>query len=526
MISFKLSNIKSFYETDEINMKKINVFVGKNSSGKSSLLRFPVLLSQTFQEEVYTPLLFSGNQIDYGNYDDVKNKKSTHLMNFKLGFNPRILRDGLINSYSLSSLIPRQDGLKAIKTIEKLSVEIYINKHNKKIVVERINLLLNGDIVTSVFRDEKNTYKMEIIWGYKDGTFVNLDHKITLTPEISFARFIPQINLYSGDIFISTFTQINKVENLVNDKFIKDLLDNVPFKEIVNSVTDQGGDFTENQKKFITIANKAILSIVLYDAIFLSIRRELTRYSNEITYIGPFRKDPERIYRDSESSFINVGKNGENASAILRQAQQSKPEVLMNVSEWFEKSMGFSIGIEEIDNSNLFRLMVGSRSADINSNIIDVGYGVSQVLPIVTQVYMDRMQDEEIRRSYQKTSQRKTFIFEQPELHLHPAAQANLADLFVEKVIKHSASKFLIETHSEHLIRKLQVLIADPQCEVKHTDVAFYYVDKAEDGYSSVTKIEINENGQFIEKWPSGFFDKSYELSRELLHVARKRDSN
>ena len=71
MQKFCLNNIKSFKQSEEIEMKPITVFVGKNSCGKSSLLRFPVMLTQTFREDTLTPLLLFGNLIDYGNYDDV-----------------------------------------------------------------------------------------------------------------------------------------------------------------------------------------------------------------------------------------------------------------------------------------------------------------------------------------------------------------------------------------------------------------------------------------------------------------------
>lgn len=525
MISFFLSNIKSFLKTDDIELRKINIFVGKNSSGKSSLLRFPVLLSQTFQEEVYTPILFSGQQIDYGNYDDVKYKKSEDLIKFGLNFNPRIIRDAFNNGFYNNSILSRDLMSEVSKSIGKMGIEVKINKHNKKIIVEEIKLLMSGRLVATVKRDEKSTYKLEVFELFQEKSFVKLNEKLTLTPEITFTRFIPHLNFYGEKSIISIFKQINRAVSLVEDEYIEDLVGNVSFRDVFNTSSLNIGVLTENQEKFVSLARKIFVSIALYDSAFLSMRRELTRLSNEITYIGPFRKDPERIYRDSESNFIDVGKNGENASMILRQAQQSKPEILAKVSNWFEKSMGYSIKIEEIDNSNLFKLMVHSDSSNISSNIIDVGYGIAQVLPIVTQIFLEKLLDDEVRRSYIKSSPIKTFVFEQPELHLHPAAQANLADLFVEKVTLHSASRFLVETHSEHFIRRLQVLIADPDCELKHSDVAIYYVDKTLDGYSEVSKMHINQEGQFLEKWPSGFFDKSYELSKELLYAARKRES-
>ena len=77
--------------------------------------------------------------------------------------------------------------------------------------------------------------------------------------------------------------------------------------------------------------------------------------------------------------------------------------------------------------------------------------------------------------------------------------------------------QFLIETHSEHFIRKLQVLIADKDCEITADDVAVYYIDKNEKGEAIIDKLIILPNGQFEKDWPSGFFDKAFELSLELI---------
>ncbi len=89
MKTFSLNNIKSFSCSDEIEIKPITVFVGKNSCGKSSLLRFPVMLAQTFLDDALTPLLLFGNLIDYGNYDDVSYRHESRVPDH---FRPRIGR--------------------------------------------------------------------------------------------------------------------------------------------------------------------------------------------------------------------------------------------------------------------------------------------------------------------------------------------------------------------------------------------------------------------------------------------------
>ena len=112
-------------------------------------------------------------------------------------------------------------------------------------------------------------------------------------------------------------------------------------------------------------------------------------------------------------------------------------------------------------------------------------------------------------------------IIEQPELHLHPGAQADLANLFVD-IVKNNADndnqiKIMIETHSEHLIRRLQALIADKNTAITKDQVKIYYVDKDENSESYIKEMQLLDNGQFKTEWPSGFFDKAFELSMELV---------
>ena len=113
-----------------------------------------------------------------------------------------------------------------------------------------------------------------------------------------------------------------------------------------------------------------------------------------------------------------------------------------------------------------------------------------------------------------------TLVIEQPELHLHPGAQAELANLFVDAVSSNSSSRtlnVLIETHSEHLIRRLQALVADSNCSITNDDIRIYYVDKNEANEGYITEMKLHPNGQFENTWPTGFFDKAHELTMELV---------
>ena len=194
-------------------------------------------------------------------------------------------------------------------------------------------------------------------------------------------------------------------------------------------------------------------------------------------------------------------------------------ELIDRVSEWLYKALGYNLVVTNVADG-YFQLLLEDKNG-IRSNISDVGYGISQILPIITQTMVSVPSENYFNRKNNHLMSGISII-EQPELHLHPAAQAELADLFVACVSGNKNRNLIIETHSEHFIRKLQVLIADPNCRISNEDVVVYYVDKDKDGVATIEKLEILPNGKFAKKWPAGFFDKAHELSMELLKASIK----
>lgn len=113
-----------------------------------------------------------------------------------------------------------------------------------------------------------------------------------------------------------------------------------------------------------------------------------------------------------------------------------------------------------------------------------------------------------------------TLLTEQPELHLHPKLQSELAILFADTINKTSGyGNMIIETHSEHLIRKIQVLIARGELDRSKLSVQYF---NNENGITKVETMEIDEHGLFVKDWPNGFFDDSVNLTMELYEAIRE----
>jgi predicted ATPase len=162
-------------------------------------------------------------------------------------------------------------------------------------------------------------------------------------------------------------------------------------------------------------------------------------------------------------------------------------------------------------------------------NIADLGYGVSQLLPILIRIAINinvmdvRYGLPEFIAGYwhEPVCEASIIVIEEPETNLHPALQSKLADLFVECYQKYNI-QFIIETHSEYFIRKLQYKIAKQ--EFNHKDANIYYFNDPEsEAYKSevVYKIDIEKNGVLSRPFGAGFFDESNNLNMSLYLLTK-----
>jgi predicted ATPase len=157
------------------------------------------------------------------------------------------------------------------------------------------------------------------------------------------------------------------------------------------------------------------------------------------------------------------------------------------------------------------RVKVAEGSPEVS--IPDVGFGVSQVLPVVVQCFY--------------APKNSTVIMEQPELHLHPAVQQNLADLFIGAATSREDGEernvqFLIESHSEHFLRRLQRRVAEDK--ISQEDVAVYFCNTSLEG-STITQLEMDLYGN-ITNWPDGFFGDPMTDIAEMQKAGIRRRRN
>ena len=218
-----------------------------------------------------------------------------------------------------------------------------------------------------------------------------------------------------------------------------------------------------------------------------------------IYYLGPLRDYPRRSYTYAGYQPQGVGKKGEQAVAALlaSRTQNNEENIEQRIAEWLrELGLIHDFQLKPIaENRQEYELRVRRTPNSSEVLITDVGFGVSQILPVLVLCYY--------------APKGSTLIFEQPEIHLHPSVQAGLADVFIY-VIKNRNMQIILESHSEHLLRRLQRRIAEEQ--LQENDTALYFCQLNEQGNSELIPLELDAYGN-INNWPVGFFgDEMGEL--------------
>lgn len=248
-------------------------------------------------------------------------------------------------------------------------------------------------------------------------------------------------------------------------------------------------------------------------------------FTRSVKYLGPLRIEPQAIYSSlGQYDPFSVGLKGEYTAAVLHRnkdkvikylspqivdgdlvLESKKAKLRYACLEWLSY-LGVIADFYTRDRGKLgYELMVKTNANEKWQDLTHVGVGVSQVLPVILMFLLSDADD--------------VMIFEQPELHLHPLVQSRLCDLFIAMANSHR--QCIIETHSEYLINRLRLRIAQEKSENIVNNNSMFFITK-EDGYSNFSKVEVNKYGNVID-WPIDFFDQTdREIENILMEAAKK----
>jgi predicted ATPase len=242
----------------------------------------------------------------------------------------------------------------------------------------------------------------------------------------------------------------------------------------------------------------------------------ISSFNEDVSYVGPLREEPSRRYI-YENEVLEIGSKGENAAYIYHTERetvlkghyfydegtsrfsQTKDISLNEALELWLNQMNIK-GFTPDRQSEIIRLnMDANSSAGTKVNIADVGFGVSQIFPIL-------LEGLRLRQS-------GTLLLEQPEIHLHPALQMQMADYFLSLAL--SSKHVIVETHSEHIINRLVRRIVEDESNEISKLVAIYFVSNGPEG-ATYEEVKLDPL-KGISNWPSGFFDQTATEQEKIM---------
>ena len=236
----------------------------------------------------------------------------------------------------------------------------------------------------------------------------------------------------------------------------------------------------------------------LSDDPIIQFSSEFKRLFSHVYYLGPTRVEPQRVYGWAGSHPAHIRQWGDQTIDALLSARVRKLKTLHEEEE-IPIEERISYWLQEMELAHSFSLdwtSQGSREYEVriqktpsspSVTLVDMGYGLAQFLPVLVLCYY--------------APEESTLILEQPGIHLHPKVQSQLADLLIEVITKRNL-QILIESHSEHLLNRLQRRIAEEKISVDKT--ALYFC-RNDEGVSEIDRLEMDEFGN-ITNWPENFF--------------------
>jgi len=190
--------------------------------------------------------------------------------------------------------------------------------------------------------------------------------------------------------------------------------------------------------------------------------------------------------------WVEIAKVSDDSPLLPQNAMDHLLDVRGAISDPERTAAEIARAIDESDADRIRELVLVDQRTNTLVTHRDVGIGISQVLPVLVMAY---------------GSKGKLLAMEQPEIHLHPALQAELGDVFIEAALGERRNTFILETHSEHLILRLMRRMREGQ--ISPDDVGVVFVEPLARGGRFI-ELRIDEEGDFIDEWPGGFFEESF----------------
>ena len=470
----QVGNFKAFGPDQRLDLSPLTLIYGENSSGKSSLLQALLLLKQSFagldrfSRDPY--LDFRGGSVDLGGFTaSVHDHNEAASLRFTLPIRPTV------NQSWFAGLLPERVDLEM-----RFSFDVATRRTAASYV--RFN------VRTSEQREEPLLLERRDVKG-APRLMLRTPAAFGRATDFWFGRhglglLVPGPDAKVDEDDIAWASQWLAGKPLQDERLVPiwspDLLrEGQPGRPVGGSL-DSGRRYALRE------------TLYFWEYLGYTLQSALQYALNRTHHVGPLRQPPERVTVESGSASRDLGPRGERLARVLAEA----PALLARVNRALAAlEIPYEVELRDLTEGaelgDLTVLTLRDRRTRLALTLGDVGVGVSQVLPVVAQLLM---------------RQQSVIVLEQPELHLHPRLQARLADVMLESSLE-NGNTVVCETHSEHLLYRLQRRIAEDRAGSAGAEALRVYFVQASQSESLVVPVALGPDGELLEAWPGGFFD-------------------
>lgn len=449
----ELTNFRAFANV-HLDFAPITLLAGANSSGKSSVLSAVASILQTRSPNLFPfDLTPNGTNCSLGGFKDI-----VHGGNSRTNFGIQVT-------------------VEKNKRVAKLGGAYRYSPIGSHILLAEMNFSLGSDNLNIEWDKSAQHYKSKY-----QSTFLSDSKRILQIQETlrAIANIVPST---SGD-----------ASGKSKKKSDADVPADEKFSETIAFAKQRMGKWYGLKSSKASELRNEIASDFGSQGVEKELQNVVKDLWSQFTYIGPVRAYPERHYALVERGSM-IDPRGELSLLDLMKWKTAQPKLFREVTALLHE-LQLADSIRPASSSEeIMRMMVKPRGHKRYVNYADTGFGVSQILPVL-------IKDVAL-------GERGTVLINQPEVHLHPSAQAQLANHFVSRLNKR---RFIIETHSEYMINRFRILVAEKK--VNPQDVAIYFFDLDASGKSSAKRIDILPDGNLSGAPPAYFNTYSVDTMR------------
>lgn len=490
MDKLRLINYRGLEDTGEVELRPITFLVGANSSGKSSFLKFFPLLQQSIGIKVNGLFLWDGENVDFKDFKNtVRNGEGELQFEFVIG----------------KLKLPRQL-IHNVHQLDNVKVNVTLTAHGDSYDYLKA-LQVEYEDVRMDYSFTSNGECTEIIvnsFGSQDlkGEKIKVETDNNLFPTLSFEYG------KNGMAFESSASPLSilhlqrltkgKISNNPIDIFEYEIRERRHYFTTAEAMKQAQADMPKASDETLML----LTNIYLYrvSGIILQIINDyFSQLAKSFSYVLPLRTIMQRYYRSQNRDVDQIDPDGGNLAIFLSGLTQRQLE---SYNEWLWSIFHFKLDVHRSEGHVEMLLMEEGKE---KRNLVDLGFGYTQVLPILSIIWKSLYKMNQQSKDYKGPIY---IAIEQPELHLHPRFQACFARMLAAAITdckrRNHQLCMIIETHSETILNEIGRQIEDNKLSKDDVNVVLFGANR-EGMDSYVHTTTFSEDG-VLKEWPFGFF--------------------